>query len=109
MAIAHAASGQLIDVQPLAGQFPEARTVALFKSDELEVMRLVMPAGKTMPSHWVKGEVTIHCLEGEIDLTAHGRTQRMKADQMVWLEGGIDHALTAVSNASLLLTIVLHK
>ncbi|MEP6588557.1 MAG: cupin domain-containing protein [Polaromonas sp.] len=109
MAIAHAESGQLIDVQPLGNQFSEARNVALFKSDGLEVMRLVMPAGKTMPSHWVKGEITVHCLEGEVDLVAHGKTQRMKAGQLVWLQGGVDHALTAVRDSSLLLTIVLRK
>lgn len=109
MAIAHAAPGQLVDVQPLGSQLCEARTVALFKTGELEVMRLVMPAGKTVPSHKVKGEITIHCLEGQIDLMAGGQTQRMKAGQLVWLEGSVDHALTAVQNASLLVTIVLRK
>ena len=53
MAIAHAAPGQIVDVQPLGNQLCETRNVALFKTDELEVIRLVMPAGKTMPSHWV--------------------------------------------------------
>jgi len=109
MAIAHAAPGQIVDVQPLGNQLCESRNVALFKTGELEVMRLVMPAGKTMPSHWVKGEITIYCLEGEVDLMAHGRTQHMKAGQLVWLEGGVDHALTAVRDSSLLLTIVLRK
>ncbi len=109
MAIAHAASGQLMDVQPLAGQLGDARTVALFKSNELEMMRLVMPAGKAMPAHGVKGESTIHCLEGEIELSMNGHTQRMQAGQLVWLEGGVNHALTAVKNSSLLLTISLRK
>ena len=109
MAIAHAAPGQLVDVQPLGNKLCESRNVALFKTGELEVMRLVMPAGKTMPSHWVKGEVTIHCLEGEVGLTAGRQTRQMKAGQLVWLEGGVDHALTAVQDSSLLLTIVLRK
>ena len=109
MAIAHAASGQLVDLQPLGGQLGEARTAALFKTDALEVMRLVMPARKTTPSHSVKGEITIHCLEGEVELMARGQTQRMKAGQLVWLEGGVDHALTAVRDSSLLVTIVLRK
>lgn len=109
MAIAHAASGQLIDVQPLAGQFSEARTVALFKSTGLEVIRLVMPAGKTTPAHGIKSEVTVHCLEGVVELIAHGQTQRLTAGQLVWLEGGVEHALTALENASLLLTIALKK
>ena len=109
MAIAHAAPGQLVDVQPLGSQLSEARTTAFFKTNELEVMRLVMPAGKSMPMHKVKGEITVHCLEGQIDLTAGGQTQRMTAGQLVWLEGSVQHALTAVQDASLLLTIVLRK
>lgn len=109
MAISHAASGQLVDVHPLADQLTEARSTALFKTDTLEVMRLVLPAHKTMPAHQVKGDITIHCLEGEIDLTAHGQTQRMKAGQLMWLAGGASHALTARQDASLLVTLVLQK
>ena len=107
MAITHAAPGQIVDVQALGDQLGEARTVALFKTADLEVIRLVMPAGKNMPSHAVKGEITIHCLEGEIDLTADGKTRCMKAGQLVWLEGNVAHALTAQQDSSLLLTIVL--
>ena len=109
MAISHAASGQIVDVQAPAQAFPEARNVALFKTDELEVMRLVMPAHKTMPSHRVKGEITIHCLEGEIDLHLTGKTLRLKAGQLVWLEGNADHALTALLDSLLLVTLVLRK
>jgi len=109
MAIAHVASGEVVDVQPLGDQLGEARTAALFKTDGLEVMRLVMPAGKAMPAHWVKGEVTLQCLEGEVELMAGGTVRRMKAGQLVWLEGEVDHALTAVQPSSVLLTIVLRK
>ena len=109
MAITHAASGQIVDVQALGEGLVDARTVALFKTDELEVMRLVMQADKTMPSHSVKGEITIHCLEGEAELILDGRNQRLKAGQMVWLEGSVEHGLMALRDSSLLLTIVLRK
>lgn len=109
MAIAHASSGQLVDVRPLTDQLAEARTAALFKTDDLEVMRLVVLAGKTVPSHQVKGGITVQCLEGEVDFTAKGHTQRMKAGQLMYLAGGVEHGLTAVQDASLLVTIVLHK
>ncbi len=109
MALPHAASGQLVEVQPLADPLTEARTTALFKTGMLEVMRVVLPAHKTMPAHQVRGDITIHCLEGEIELTAHGRTQRMKAGQLMWLAGGVDHALTARQDASLLVTLVLKQ
>lgn len=109
MAIPHAASGQLIDVYPLVDKLTEARTVALFKTDELEVMRLIVPAGKTVPSHQVKGEITVQCLEGEFEFTAGGQTQLMTAGQLLYLAGGVAHGLTAVRDSSVLVTIVLRK
>lgn len=109
MAIAHAESGQLIDVRPLAGKLPESRTTALFKTDELEVMRLVLMGGKSMPMHSVKGEITVQCLEGEVEFTANGQARGMKAGQLLWLEGNLKHALTALKDASLLVTIALRK
>lgn len=109
MAIAHAVSGQIIDVHLSADKLPEERTVALFKTDELEVMRLMVPAQKTVPSHHVKGDITVQCLEGEVDFTANGQTQRMKAGQLLWLAGGVEHGLTAVMDASLLVTLILRK
>lgn len=109
MAIEHAASGQLMDVQPLAGKLAESKTSALFKSDELEVMRLVLAAHKSMPMHSVKGEITVQCLEGEVQFNAGGRMQHMQAGQLVWLAGGVEHGLTALRDASLLVTIALRK
>ena len=40
--------------------------LALFKTEELEVIRLVLAAGKSLPPHKVPGEITIQCLEGRI-------------------------------------------
>ncbi len=107
MAIAHASSGQLVDVQPLADKLSDTRTFALFKSQELEVMRLVVPAGKSVPVHQVRGEITVQCLEGEIEFSSAGATQRMKAGQLLWLAGGVPHGLTALRDASLLVTLVM--
>ncbi len=65
MAIPHAQSGQVIDVRPLGPSLADERTVALFKTDDLEVMRLVLTAGKSLPPHKVAGEITIQCIEGK--------------------------------------------
>jgi hypothetical protein len=45
MAIPHSAPGDLIDVRPLGPALASARTHALFKSNDLEVIRRVLPAG----------------------------------------------------------------
>ena len=64
MAIPHAQPGDIIDVRPLGGALADARSHALFKSTDLEVIRLVLRAGEGMPPHAVAGEITLQCIEG---------------------------------------------
>ncbi|WP_293780939.1 cupin domain-containing protein [uncultured Oxalicibacterium sp.] len=106
MALPHATSGQLIDILPLGPRIEETHSNALFKTSQLELMRLVLPRGKGMPEHKVAGAVTIQCIEGEIELCAHGKTQNMRAGQLVYLAGGEPHSLHALEDASILLTIL---
>ena len=107
MAIPHAVSGQVVDLLSAVDPLTEARTVAIFKSRAMEVMRLVLPEGKTMAPHSVKGNITVQCLAGEINFFASGEVRRIAAGQLLWLEGGVEHSLTAVVDAQVLLTIAL--
>jgi quercetin dioxygenase-like cupin family protein len=107
MALHHASSGDLIDLHPLGEQLPATASTALLKTPQLELMRLVLAAGKNVPEHQVPGEMTIQCLEGVVELAAHGRTQQLRAGQMVYLAGGEPHALTALVDCSLLVMILL--
>ncbi|MDB5890408.1 MAG: Cupin 2, conserved barrel [Polaromonas sp.] len=109
MAIAHAASGQLIDITPLGDRLAQAQSHALCKTDDLEVMRLVIPAQRTVPPHHVDGDLTLQCLEGEVELTTDGRTCQVAAGQMLWLAGGVEYSITARQDASLLVTIALYR
>lgn len=107
MAISHALSGQPIEVAPFGKSLPEQRTVALFKSDQLEVIRLVLAAGKSMPTHKVSGECTIHCLEGSLDVRVNGSNTVLTAGQLMFLLGDVPHSVTAREPASALVTLVL--
>ena len=109
MAISHANPGQPVDVRPFGSELPNARSTALFKSTELEVMRVVLPAGKSFPPHTVPGEVTIQCIEGIFEVTADHQTHTLQAGQLLYLRGGIEHSLLGLENASCLVTIVLPK
>ena len=109
MALFHANSGQPIDVVPLGAGLPDARTVALFKTDELEVMRVVLHEGRSFPPHKVSGEITIHCIEGKIEVTADERIQVLHAGQLMYLSGGVLHSLLGLEDASALVTIVVRK
>jgi quercetin dioxygenase-like cupin family protein len=108
MAIPHAQSGQIIDISPLGPALAGTKTAALVKSATLEVIRLVVPAGKDVPEHRAPGDITVQCLEGEVDFTAEGKTQRLTPGRLLYLAAGSPHALHGVQDSSVLVTILLH-
>jgi quercetin dioxygenase-like cupin family protein len=109
MAIPHSAPGELINVRPLGPALAATRTHALFKSEDLEVIRIVLPAGQELPAHAVPGDITLQCIEGTVDVSCGSGLRRLVPGQLVYLPGGDLHGLRAVQDASLLLTIALKK
>lgn len=109
MSLPHAASGDLINIAPLGERFDGAVSHAFLKTAHLELMRLVLPAGKSMPEHWVEGEVTLQCLEGAFELDAHGKKQMVQTGQLVYLGPRVPHALVARENTSVLMTVLLKQ
>ena len=107
MALQHASSGDVIDVRPYGARIDGAQSIALFKSTQLEVMRLVLPAGHRMPPHHVPGEITIQCLEGAVEVEVDGRVTVLPAGHLLFVQGGVAHALHATQASSVLVTIAL--
>jgi quercetin dioxygenase-like cupin family protein len=107
MALHHARPGEPINVRPLGKSIGDTKTATLVKTDTLELIRIVLPAGKTLAEHKVAGEITIQCLEGELELTAAGKTQVLSPGTLVQLAGNDSHALRSITDASALVTIVL--
>lgn len=115
MAIPHAASGELIDIRPLATALRQSISTTLVSSDDLEVFRLVLPAGEQVPDHklprtcQVPSVITIQCLEGEVEFEVHGRSQVMHAGHMAYLAAGEPHALKAMQDSSVLVTMLVRR
>jgi quercetin dioxygenase-like cupin family protein len=109
MAIPHLRPGQATQVEPLGVRLAQEKTVALFKSEDLEVMRLVLLAGKSLPPHRVPGEITVQCIEGSIDVTVDGQSHVLLAGQLLYLGGGVTHGVTALQDSSALVTVALRR
>lgn len=109
MAIEHAQAGEVIDIRPLADKLPESKTRTLLKTEHVEVLRLVLPAGKVIAEHKAPSDITVQCLEGEVKFTSPIGTKSLHAGEMLFLNAAERHALEAVSDASLLVTILLRK
>ncbi|MEP7102685.1 MAG: cupin domain-containing protein [Burkholderiales bacterium] len=108
MAIHHALSGEMISVRPLAGAITSACTATLYKTQHLEVFRLVLLAGKEIPEHQVGGELTVQCLEGSVEFSIGTTHDVMRAGDLKCLAGGVPHALRAIEDSSVLVTLLLH-
>jgi quercetin dioxygenase-like cupin family protein len=105
MAIPHAAPGEIFDGRPLGGALKSAKSTTLIRAKQLEVIRLVLPAGKQVPEHRAPGEITVLCLEGVIRFSINGDPRTMHAGDMLLLDAGVPHALESLDDASVLVTI----
>jgi quercetin dioxygenase-like cupin family protein len=106
MAIPHAKPGEVIDVRPYGPDLAHTRTTTLFRSGPLEVIRIVMAAGKEIPEHKAPGAITVHCLEGKIAFTTLGETRELEAGQMLCIVDSEPHAVRCIAAGSFLLTLV---
>lgn len=107
MSLPHLSSGEVASVLPLGKQLTQTPSAALFKEHGLEVMRMVLPAGKRVGSHSVAGPSTIQCLEGEVEIGVDGAQRRLHQGDLLYLGAGAPHDVNAITNASLLVTVVL--
>lgn len=109
MALPHATSGTVIDLRPLGEKCATFSSIALVKTAQLEVIRMTMPRGKTMPAHKVAGEITVQCLEGNIAFSVNDTVHNLLAGDMIFVAGDATHALEALADSSALITILLGK
>ena len=105
MATPRAGQGEVIDVRPLGDALPESKSTTLMRSNHLEVVRLVLPAGKRIPEHQVPGEIIVQCLEGVVRFGAGAAERLMRGGDMLFLLGGQPHWIEAVESASVLVTL----
>jgi quercetin dioxygenase-like cupin family protein len=106
MALPHATSGDVIDVTPLRDRLVEALSTAIIRTPHLELIRSVLQHGRVVPEHKIDGELTILCIEGKLRVHAHDRDIPLAAGELLYLAGGVPHAVTAEEDSSALLTLL---
>ena len=107
MSIPHASPAEIVDVRPLGATLATTGTKTMVKTKAIEILRMVVPAGKEIPTHKAKGEIVVQCLEGKIAFTACGKTNDLEAGHLLYLPIGEPHSLRGIEDGSLLVTILL--
>jgi quercetin dioxygenase-like cupin family protein len=106
MALKHAQPLDAIDASPLGIRLRESKTASLLRTPAVQLMRLVLRADESVPEHKVAGAITIHCLEGTVVITTPEKAITLNGGWLVMLGGGEPHALHALADSSLLVTVL---
>jgi quercetin dioxygenase-like cupin family protein len=110
MATHHAIAGEQVDLETWANDLPFEHSKVIVKTKEIELARLVLQSGSEMHKTdycRVKGTIVIHCVGGEIKVRTRDTVETLVTGQLLYLEGGTEHALMGVKKSVVLLTIVL--
>ncbi|EXF46400.1 hypothetical protein BAY1663_01130 [Pseudomonas sp. BAY1663] len=100
MALKHAQSGEVVDLL-CAGQLPTLKSQAIVSAPRIEVMRLVLSAG-----HAVPGPITIHCLQGAIEVQVDDDWRPLRVNELIYLAEQTRHALRLLADSIVLVTLV---
>jgi len=105
MALAHAKSGEVIALDPHTAQ----RSETLIRDDHMEVAQMVLAAGQYLKEHTAAGAVIVQVLKGAIEFEAHGSSRSMRPGRLMFLRDSEPHAVRALEDTVLLLSIFLHR
>lgn len=109
MATSHLMPGIPAAVTAFGDQIADHKTTALLKSNQLEVIRLVLQAGRSLPAHAVDGDITIQCIEGQLEISLANHAVVLEAGQLIFLPGKQRHGVFALKASSALVTIGLES
>jgi|GEM_PF-401173 len=99
--------GEIVDLRRSGPALTKTRSEKLVRTDQFELIRLFVPAGKEIAEHKAPGVLIVECRDGRVAFTALGRTQELQAGQLLFLPAAEPHSLKGIEDASLLLTVVL--
>jgi quercetin dioxygenase-like cupin family protein len=79
--------------------------VALVKHQDFRLVLAALKSGARLARHGVRGSVLIQVLAGNVRVTIYGQDLSLTAGQIVSLDPHLDHEVSAMDDALLLLTI----
>lgn len=80
-------------------------STTLLKADTLRVVLMGMKAGARLHEHHADGRLLLQVLEGEVEFAAENQKQTLGAGTLASVEAMVPHAVVALRESVLLLTI----
>jgi quercetin dioxygenase-like cupin family protein len=77
----------------------------LVKEGSLRIVLVAIAKGGALARHLAGGSVSIHVLRGSLILATQDGTAAIRSGELIVLEAGLVHGVTATTDASILITI----
>lgn len=106
MALSHTKAGEVVNIGPLGSELESTKTATLVKTEDLEIIRLILKAGKSLPNHSATGILVVQCLEGRVVFKCLGKTHELTPGDLLHLPSEEPHAVECLETAALLLTVI---
>ncbi|HET7468802.1 MAG TPA: cupin domain-containing protein [Gemmatimonadales bacterium] len=81
------------------------RQAGLIHRGPLRMVLFSFEAGGHLPEHRAPGQVVLHCLRGELDVKVGEARHRLGSGEALVLEPSVAHAVEAVAESDMLLTV----
>jgi quercetin dioxygenase-like cupin family protein len=75
----------------------------------VEIIQFIIPAGAQLPTHEAQGEIILHCLEGQVEVTALGLHRELMAGKLLYFAINEPFSIRGVQDASVLAIIIVPK
>lgn len=106
MAIHHAKPGELVDLNKWPADVEAEQSHTLINTDSVQLSRIVLEKGKTLPEHTIDSPVIIQCISGLLELRTTRATQSIGPGQLVHLRADDPHSIAGLDDSIVLLTIL---
>ncbi len=102
----HVKSAEVINLNTLKDGMSEHSTFALIKTENMEVIRMVLPRGRDVMEHSVEGEISVQCLKGNVIFHVGDEAIELSENEWFYLKSGEPYAFHAKEETVLLVTIL---
>ncbi len=97
---------EVVNLYSLPNDLPDDATLALMKTQDMEVIRMILPKEKDVTEHSVDGQISVQCLEGKTEFHVDGKKHVLTSGDWLYLSRNQPHSLRAVRDSILLVTIL---
>ena len=102
----HVEAGEVVNLETLKPGMSKDSSYALIKTNDMEVIRMVVPEGREVEEHSVKGEVSVQCLDGTVQFRVGEETKKLTVGSWLYMERNQPYSIYGETDSVLLVTIL---